>query len=300
MKKVSKMKFQKDILFFSIIVAIAVTACKPEGNSPGYVYMPDMDYSTAYETFSSLKNDKTDFTDTISARPILPGTIPYGSLDQNVEGRSNEFIRRSSVYTHYYDDPYASNGQYAAIEGANRENSRDLINPLPYSDEALELGEKIYEVNCLMCHGEKGEGNGWIYNPDGPYSAMPANYYTVFYEMESEGVSLGNHITDGIAFHSITYGKGKMGAHNWLTPEERWAVIHYIRDLGEALIPADAAFYEKTRTQLAEEMEAMGHQTHDAEMSESHEEGGHESSGHKDHRDNEEANPAEEHDHAMN
>ena len=61
----------------------------------------------------------------------------------------------------------------------------------------------------MMCHGEKGEGNGWIYNPDGPYSAMPANYYSVFYEMESEGVSLGNHITDGIAFHSITYGKGK-------------------------------------------------------------------------------------------
>ena len=28
----------------------------------------------------------------------------------------------------------------------------------------------------------------------------------------------------------------------------------HIRDLGEALIPADAAFYEKTRAQLAEEM----------------------------------------------
>ena len=181
------MKYQNNILFFAIIVALVVTACKPDGNDPGYVYMPDMDYSAAYETFSSVKNDKTDFTDSISAREIIPGTIPHGSLDGNVEARSNEAIRKSSVYTHYYEDPYASNGQYARVEGANRENSRDLINPLPYTDEVLELGEKVYEINCMMCHGETGEGNGWIYNPDGPYSAMPANYYSVFYEMESEG-----------------------------------------------------------------------------------------------------------------
>lgn len=283
------MKYQNNILFFAIIVALVVTACKPDGNDPGYVYMPDMDYSPAYETFSSVKNDKTDFTDSISAREIIPGTIPHGSLDGNVEARSNEAIRKSSVYTHYYEDPYASNGQYARVEGANRENSRDLINPLPYTDEVLELGEKVYEINCMMCHGETGEGNGWIYNPDGPYSAMPANYYSVFYEMESEGVSLGNHITDGIAFHSITYGKGKMGAHNWLTPEERWAVIHYIRDLGEALIPADAAFYEKTRAQLAEEMGPVSDEAHGDALDESHEGGDHAPVEHE-----------EDHNHAMN
>ena len=283
------MKYQNNILFFAIIVALVVTACKPDGNDPGYVYMPDMDYSPAYETFSSVKNDKTDFTDSISAREIIPGTIPHGSLDGNVEARSNEAIRKSSVYTHYFEDPYASNGQYARVEGANRENSRDLINPLPYNDEVLELGEKVYEINCMMCHGETGEGNGWIYNPDGPYSAMPANYYSVFYEMESEGVSLGNHITDGIAFHSITYGKGKMGAHNWLTPEERWAVIHYIRDLGEALIPADAEFYEKTRAQLAEEMGPVSDEAHGDVLDESHEGGDHAPVEHE-----------EDHNHAMN
>ena len=283
------MKYQNNILFFAIIVALVVTACKPDGNDPGYVYMPDMDYSAAYETFSSVKNDKTDFTDSISAREIIPGTIPHGSLDGNVEARSNEAIRKSSVYTHYFEDPYASNGQYARVEGANRENSRDLINPLPYTDEVLELGEKVYEINCMMCHGETGEGNGWIYNPDGPYSAMPANYYSVFYEMESEGVSLGNHITDGIAFHSITYGKGKMGAHNWLTPEERWAVIHYIRDLGEALIPADAAFYEKTRAQLAEEKGPVSDEAHGDALDEGHEGGDHAPVEHE-----------EDHNHAMN
>ena len=288
------------MLFFAIIVAIIVTACKPDGNSPGYVYMPDMDYSPAYETFSSVKNDKTDFTDSISAREIIPGTIPYGSLDGNIESRSNESIRRSSVYTHYYDDPYASDGQYARIEGANRESSRGLINPLPYTDDVLELGEEVYEINCVMCHGEKGEGNGWIYNPDGPYSAMPANYYAVFYEMESEGVSLGSHITDGIAFHSITYGKGKMGAHNWLTPEERWAVIHYIRDLGEALIPADASFYEKTRAQLSAEMESVGEGNQADDASTNHQEDDHNAIEHEEHHDAEETEHGEEHDHAMN
>ena len=66
------MKYQNNILFFAIIVALVVTACKPDGNDPGYVCMPDMDYSAAYETFSSVKNDKTDFTDSISAREIIP------------------------------------------------------------------------------------------------------------------------------------------------------------------------------------------------------------------------------------
>ena len=291
---------QKNILFFAIVVALVVTACKPDGNDPGYVYMPDMDYSSAYETFSSVKNDETDFTDSISAREVIPGTIPFGSLDGNVGARSNESIRRSSVYTHYYDDPFASNGQYAQIEGANRENSKDLINPLPYSEDVLELGEEVYELNCLMCHGEKGEGNGWIYNPDGPYSAMPANYYSVFYEMESEDVSLGNHITDGIAFHSITYGKGKMGAHNWLSPEERWAVIHYIRDLGESLIPADAAFYEKTRAQLAEVAGSMSDEAQEDAMKESHEDDNPDAVEHHEHHDADEAEHQEEHDHAMN
>lgn len=249
----SKMKHLIYTLFIVVALGLVSTSCEPKGDHPGYVYMPDMDYSAAYETFASEKNDKTDFTDKISAREKVPGTIPFGSLDTDMASRSNEDVRRSSVYTNYYDDPYASNGQYAFIEGANRENSRDLINPMPYSDEALELGKQVYETYCLMCHGEKGEGNGRIYNPDGPYNAKPANYYNVFYQMESEDVSLGNHITDGIAFHSITYGKGKMGAHNMLSPEERWAVIHYIRDLGEALIPSDAAFHEKTRAELLSE-----------------------------------------------
>ena len=54
---------------------------------------------------------------------------------------------------------------------------------------------------------------------------MPANYYSVFYEMERR--FSGNHITDGIAFHSITYGKGNGRAQ--LSPEERWKSFIHIR-----------------------------------------------------------------------
>ena len=91
-----------------------------------------------------------------------------------------------------------------------------------------------------------------------------------------------------------------MGAHNWLTPEERWAVIHYIRDLGEALIPADAAFYEKTRAQLAEEMESMSVEAHEDAVNEGHEGDEHEAVEHEDDHDAEEAEHDEEHDHVMN
>ena len=86
-----------------------------------------------------------------------------------------------------------------------------------------------------------------------------------------------------------------MGAHNWLTPEERWAVIHYIRDLGEALIPADAAFYEKTRAQLAEEMASMSAEAHEDAVNEGHEDDHHEAVEHDEHHEADEV-----HDHAMN
>jgi hypothetical protein len=39
------------------------------------------------------------------------------------------------------------------------------------------------------------------------------------------------NLPEGKMFHSITYGKGLMGSHNFLSVDERWKLIHYIHKL---------------------------------------------------------------------
>jgi mono/diheme cytochrome c family protein len=43
----------------------------------------------------------------------------------------------------------------------------------------------------------------------------------------------------GTIFHSITYGKGQMGAYaSQLSTEQRWMIVHYIKEKQAASKPA--------------------------------------------------------------
>ena len=61
-----------------LALAVAVTSCSDVRRSPGRVYMPDMAYSRAYETFAPI--------DTLEKQGIhynrlpVPGTIKRGEL----------------------------------------------------------------------------------------------------------------------------------------------------------------------------------------------------------------------------
>ena len=83
----------------------------------------------------------------------------------------------------------------------------------------------LYDVNCGICHGEKGDGLGYLVsdeNKNVKYPAAPANFLQdTFYNS-----------TNGRFYHAIMYGLNVMGAYaDKLDFEERWQVIHYIRSL---------------------------------------------------------------------
>ncbi|MEQ1677353.1 MAG: cytochrome c [Chitinophagaceae bacterium] len=183
------------IITTSVVMLMGMVSCNKVRRSPGRAYMPDMAYSRAYETYAStegLQKKGVHYT----GMPVT-GTIAQGDILQ--------------VYTL----PNDSLG-YA--------NSKNITNPLPPLDAKKFLeAARLYLVNCGICHGEKLDGNGPLWKDGkGPFPAAPRNLLID---------PVVTTMAEGTMFHSLTYGKGQMGSYaSQLSTEQRWMVIHYIKE----------------------------------------------------------------------
>jgi mono/diheme cytochrome c family protein len=185
----------------SIIAVLAIVAgaigCSDVKREPGANYVPDMWGSRAYETYASTAN-LDSFGINYTKLPV-PGTIKRGEtlpfpLKQDIAGDST-----------------------------NYNASKQVPNPLPPLNAVqMKEAERLYLVNCGICHGGNLDGNGPLYNGgNGPYAAAPRN-------LVSDPVVTG--MPDGQMFYSITYGKGQMGPYGpQLSTQQRWMIVHYIR-----------------------------------------------------------------------
>lgn len=97
----------------------------------------------------------------------------------------------------------------------------ELVNPLLASEEVLKLGKAKYQTFCSPCHGDLGDGKDRL---RGQFVAVPS-------------VIKQNNIewSDGYFYHIITNGRNNMASYaSQLKPDERWAVVHYVRVLQKA------------------------------------------------------------------
>lgn len=93
------------------------------------------------------------------------------------------------------------------------------INPLPVNDLVMERGRERFQISCLPCHGPIADGNG-VTRKFG--MAIVANLH------DKRIVQM----PDGELFSVITNGRNNMGPYgDKVTPEDRWAIIHYLRAL---------------------------------------------------------------------
>lgn len=184
--------FRYICLFGTFLGLFFLAACrdKTKRNS---IYMPDMFYSRAYETFNSTLY-LTEKSIRFNPTPV-EGTIPL-----NV------------------DLPYHLSATQAGRQAAKQQ----LHNPYAQLNEKeMQQAKRLYLVHCAICHGDKLDGNGPIYNDgEGPYPARPATLAGGDKDADP----------DGEYFHTITYGKNLMGAFGErLSVKERWMIITYIR-----------------------------------------------------------------------
>jgi len=94
------------------------------------------------------------------------------------------------------------------------------VNPIEADEVSVERGRVLFSVNCVMCHGATGEGNGIV---GGALVNPPANLTSDVTQTKS----------DGTLFLTISNGvTGRMPALNEnLTVRDRWDLVNYIRTL---------------------------------------------------------------------
>ena len=93
------------------------------------------------------------------------------------------------------------------------------VNPLPVNELVMARGRERFEISCQICHGPVGDANS-VTKKFG--MAIVANLH------DRRIVEM----TDGELFSIITVGRINIGPYgDKLAPEDRWAVIHYLRAL---------------------------------------------------------------------
>jgi mono/diheme cytochrome c family protein len=189
------------IISLILISVMIVISCSDIKRKPGRVYMPDMAYSRAYETYSVTNEQK---------EALLKQGIHYSNLP--VAGT----IKRGELFPFALaKDKEGDTSNYAA--------SKQIKNPVTdLSPGQMIEAERLFLVNCAICHGSKLDGNGPLYRGgDGPYPAKPATLV---------GDAKYESMPEGQMFYSVTYGKNKMGSYaSQLDSRQRWMVIDYIK-----------------------------------------------------------------------
>jgi mono/diheme cytochrome c family protein len=192
----------KKIVFAASVfsMGLALVGCGgASGNDPGRAYMPDMYYSRAYEAYGY--NMVEGEYDSLRRRGVVYNGLPVPGT-----------VARGEIL------PYHLTADTVGLKTADA-----LVNPMATDRGAQQIkeGERLYLINCGICHGTALDGNGPLWkNGDGPYPAKPQ----VLNDAQAKGW------TDGHYYHVITFGKGAMGSYaSQLRPEQRWLVINYIR-----------------------------------------------------------------------
>jgi hypothetical protein len=108
------------------------------------------------------------------------------------------------------------------------------VNPVPADAVSISRGAELYSINCKMCHGEAGEGDGTV-------SAFlikkkPANLTIEEIQSKPDG-SLFLTISNGIfnpsntLFPGVQFSGQMPPLNENLTVRERWDVVNFLRTL---------------------------------------------------------------------
>jgi len=117
------------------------------------------------------------------------------------------------------ENPLPVAAESIPIEGAAYTSGMGVsVNPIEADDTSIQRGAELFRINCVPCHGEKGEGNGVIGNF---FKFKPANLTSTEVQQNSDE-ALFLVISNGVT--------GRMPALNEnFYVRERWDLVNFIR-----------------------------------------------------------------------
>lgn len=176
----------------------------------------------------------TIFKDGRSMRPQVPGTVSRGQLSQEDPFylgydplKVSALGLDKQIFVSATDNAPDSLIQPPAGDGGTALNLPwvDKL-PIDASDENIKLGKTKYETYCSACHGYAGYGDGLVAKRA---SSLAQDTWTSPTSLHADRVQKQ---LVGQIFHTISKGQGKMASYaSSITPEERWAVVLYVKAL---------------------------------------------------------------------
>lgn len=209
------------IYVFAIIATVSILGFRGSTSTkPPLEVFPDMDRQARYKP----QAENGFFADGRDDRPIPAGTVARGNYFNQLE-----------VFSEGYQDTLL--GDTVFNKGKNADGSFAKKLPLEVTYQLIEQGQEKYEIFCMACHGAAGDGNGVTK----PYGVLAANYHDDRLRNED----------DGYIYDVITNGKGLMLPFKGrITPEERWAIVLYVRALQVSQNAEAEALTAAQRTEL--------------------------------------------------
>ena len=204
-----RITYLRAIVIATIIVTVSSCDSKRE---PGKVYMPDMAYSRAYETYAWRDTAK------FSLNPLEAydkHKIYYNGLPVSGTIQRGELFPFSVV-------PNNTNGVIDSNALINLSSQvKNPLEPLTTPD-SLEAS-RLFNINCAVCHGAKAEANGPVASKIGGVKSIIA---------AATGSATAAPYSDGRIFYIMTYGQNNMGSYaSQLSRKQRWMIVQYIRSL---------------------------------------------------------------------
>ncbi len=189
-----------------IAVVAVLVGCGEEKKDRGLEILPDMFHTPAYKS-QGAETIEVDARDA-AGKPIRR-VVHYPTMLTPPEGTVPRGFQ-----------PYP----LAATDWAGAKLNR---NPLPLDSAVLKRGQRDYLSYCAPCHGRDGDAaNGYVAKTFGGIPSLNGLLLLQF--------------TEGEIYHIVTMGRARMGSlRAQLPPENRWAVVRFVRTQALANLAAD-------------------------------------------------------------
>ena len=196
------MRFAYYTLAFVVVLLLSVMGFRGlRSTRPPIEVFPDMDHQAKYKPQAGSKF----FADGRADRPLPAGTVPFG---RDARQADPAYLRADDFR---YEGKLAD-GSFGRGFPAQIEVNRELI----------ERGQGRYQIYCAPCHGALGDGNGITKS----YGMLTTPTY---HDDRLRGMA------EGEIYNIIAHGKNTMMAYaDKLAPDDRWAVVAYVRALQRA------------------------------------------------------------------